>query len=905
MSTTHPVALFFCVASLTSAVKTSINCAHGHQDPEYENCICDDGWKTAGITDTLHFLQGTCSQYSCTSDEECVKLLNISEASCMLPGWNCYCGWGYAVKHGLTGYETDSAKCMGVVYTFSMWASRVIELLLVNLYRYFLALALLLVPFGRKRAICDHHKPGLWNIFRRMVGMPSTCPGDCVLPSQYSSDSFMDDLAWSIYVVELMCWAYLFCVVIYLTVLFLWSVILWLSVLLLFAAAAFFAICACCAEGLAGCADCCAGAGGGCATDCPCGCCDCFGAGFAHGFAHGPLEAEMFYFGGTFPHDPFWTLNGYGTTRGESDCYCCCCRLRELCLPIAAMVYVFPVLPENAWGGMVGYLCLGTHQWTPVERMYTGGNRVVDFLGMGWRRNSDLHNDQDWRSRVFDFLAGDPLPVSEAYSPRISRPDDPHAHLLNEYMANGKQVVHVGLARAVLIKRPLEKDRDKCVSSSFEDYLQNTCWICREESEEWDLWVSCHHLFCSRCSSQMLIRRMPCPLCRVASTTVLRGASALPSAAFHQVYPANRQFTSPVPKHQLGSQLPPPPKDTQAVARNGSRQMEATQATQAPLTSLPRAQQSRPVTPLDMETSVAIPKLPTPSARSKEHEAPRVQEMPKAAAIGVPKAAVISPLQPSPSLVSAALPTSAGTNVERRSPTQQVLPSEPKNAAAAVVAVAVAAPTSKELFQEAQPMEHAAGSSESSQAVVAATIHALSGAKRLQGFKTSTAGAPYRLCKVRPALEVLAQIWEWPPPSGVAILEQEAVNKVLTSTSPTTSPLRPVSLSGMNVLRKIRPGQERPSICASTAGIMFRRHRAKTGCKESARSSFGQADALPGLKYLEYASPSSEGVRLDDPKHDLSAPSLAELAASHRVLSGSFRLRNRHTSCAGILFGGI
>lgn len=886
MSTTHPVALFLGVASLTSAVNTSINCAHGHQDPEYENCICDDGWKTAGITDTLHFLQGTCSQYSCTSDEECVKLLNISEASCMLPGWNCYCGWGYAVKHGLTGYETDSAKYMGVVYTFSMWASRVIELLLVNLYRYFLALALLLVPFGRKRAICDHHRPGLWNIFRRMVGMPSTCPGDCVLPSQYSSDSFMDDLAWSIYVVELMCWAYLFCVVIYLTVLFLWSVILWLSVLLLFAAAAFFAICAGCAEGLAGCADCCAGAGGGCVADCPCGC-DCFGAGFAHGFAHGPLEAEMFYFGGTFPHDPFWTLNGYGgATRGDSDCCCCCCRLRELCLPIAAMVYVFPVLPENAWGGMVGYLCLGTHQWTPVERMYTGGNRVVDFLGMGWRRNSDLHNDQDWRSRVFDFLAGDPLPVSEAYSPRISRRDDPHAHLLNEYMANGKQVVHVGLARAVLIKRPLEKGRDKCVPSSFEDYLQNTCWICREESDEWDLWVSCHHLFCSRCSSQMLIRRMPCPLCRVASTTVLRGASALPSAAFRQVNPANRQFTSSVPKQGLGSQLPPPPTDTQVVA-NRSRQLEAAQA---PPTALPRAQQSRPVTPMDMETSVAIPKLPTPRARSKEHEAPRVQEMPKAAAVGVPKAAVISSVQPSASLASAALPTSAGTNVARRSPTQQVLPSEPK--VAAVAAVAVAAPTSKELFQEAQPMEHAAGPSESSQAVVAATtVHALSGAKRLQGFKTSTAGAPYRLCKVRPALEVLAQICECPPLSGVAIPEQEAVNKVLTS----TSPIRPVSLSGMYLLRKIRPGQEQPSMLASTAGIMFLRHRAKsTGCKESARS-FGQADALPGLKCLEHASPSSEVVPFE-------APKIPELAASHRVLSGSLRLRNRHTSCAGILF---
>ena len=29
-----------------------------HPDPDYGNCICDDGWKSAGITDTLHFLQG-------------------------------------------------------------------------------------------------------------------------------------------------------------------------------------------------------------------------------------------------------------------------------------------------------------------------------------------------------------------------------------------------------------------------------------------------------------------------------------------------------------------------------------------------------------------------------------------------------------------------------------------------------------------------------------------------------------------------------------------------------------------------------------------------------------------------------------------------------------------------------
>ena len=26
-------------------------------------------------------------------------------------------------------------------------------------------------------------------------------------------------------------------------------------------------------------------------------------------------QAEMFYFGGTFPHDPFWTFNGSPTAR--------------------------------------------------------------------------------------------------------------------------------------------------------------------------------------------------------------------------------------------------------------------------------------------------------------------------------------------------------------------------------------------------------------------------------------------------------------------------------------------------------------------------------------------------------------------------------------------------------------
>lgn len=178
-------------------------------------------------------------------------------------------------------------------------------------------------------------------------------------------------------------------------------------------------------------------------------------------------QAEMFYFGGTFPHDPFWTLNGSceeldtvfnvslcwlkscfrrfsaresseiakrptnqcpvvwssscdscetvcfwlspvlglrnmrlvigsfahrnlpdisgygGATRGDSDCCCCCCRLRELCLPIAAMVYVFPVRHPGGCNGdpglhqsaalrsfqkMRGVAWLGTLTWS-CERL--------------------------------------------------------------------------------------------------------------------------------------------------------------------------------------------------------------------------------------------------------------------------------------------------------------------------------------------------------------------------------------------------------------------------------------------------------------------------------------------------------------------------------------------------------
>merc|ERR1719329_1151408 len=57
---------------------------------------------------------------------------------------------------------------------------------------------------------------------------------------------------------------------------------------------------------------------------------------------------------------------------------------------------------------------------------------------------------------------------------------------------------------------------------NFEDYERNCCWICQDASSEWDMWNSCRHVFCKKCSSEMMRRRMPCPLCRVRSDQFLR-----------------------------------------------------------------------------------------------------------------------------------------------------------------------------------------------------------------------------------------------------------------------------------------------------------------------------------------------------------------------------------------------
>lgn len=486
------------------------NCRHGTFDAETQACHCNDRWATAGITDTLDFLEGVCEQFHCKSDEDCQKVLGISDATCPVPNWNCYCNFKFAFYNGGHGFENDKGECMGIMYAFSVWGTQGSWWLICNAWRGFLIAALVALPVGRKRSICDHQWPSIWNTLRRCCGCNPNCTGACVLQSGYTLDMFKDDIAWSVYILDVGVWCYLFIITVYLVALCIWSVVLWAIVFVMLVAMAVAGLCLACSEG--GCAglDCCACDVAACSS-----CGDCAPFALHGGIAAGSSPGDAVYFSGEFPYDPWWGYSGYGNLGVTSHDDCCCCSKDTCfcCKPFAWLAFVFPVVPENAWGGALGLL-MGTHHLTPTCWLYQGGNCFVEFLRMGWRRNTDLHSSNSWRGTVHNFLAG---------GDRQVQPELRRTFTQNQRNEEHQNVVFIGRARAVKVHRVFSRTADDCVTSSYDDYQGNTCWICQQSNPDWDLWLSCRHLFCKECSTQMLQRRMPCPLCRVASSTVLRG----------------------------------------------------------------------------------------------------------------------------------------------------------------------------------------------------------------------------------------------------------------------------------------------------------------------------------------------------------------------------------------------
>lgn len=499
--------LFFQIG--TAVPSGEKDCKHGTYVSETESCTCDPHWKTAGITDTLDFLEGVCEQYQCVDDQTCKESLrgyvDDFDVSCPVPKWNCYCGWKYAFMAGGHGFETPryqngtnstGAECMGLMYAFSVWSYFSLKWMIKWVLCMTLVSCVVLLCFGKKRIRCDHHEASLWNEFRKCCGHPPVCNGGChVQLEEWTVDVIRDNFAWSLYALSVGTWILTFLIVLFGLAMFAWSIVLWAMVFLLLIVSAVVGLCMCCGEGAA--------AIGHCDCNFDCDCCGCDpGAGLVE---DGSLS-ELMYWGGPHPEICMgWDCSSCIGVGPPDTCSCCSCT--GCCYPIAWLILRFPRMPDNMWGGLFGWF-IGTHSFTPAERAYTGGSAFIDFLGMHWMRVGDLHSHTDWRAQVFDFL----------YSTHASELPYNDVGVSAETSS-----LRIGHATVQHIHRTFG-DGDRCVPSSFEDYKNNKCWICQQEDEtDWDLWLTCKHMYCQHCSEKMLRRRMPCPLCRVSSTAVWRG----------------------------------------------------------------------------------------------------------------------------------------------------------------------------------------------------------------------------------------------------------------------------------------------------------------------------------------------------------------------------------------------
>lgn len=183
-------------------------------------------------------------------------------------------------------------------------------------------------------------------------------------------------------------------------------------------------------------------------------------------------------------------------------------------------------------GGLVG-LIVGTH---PVMNSYDPESRIVHMLtNPCW---SLAHRGPRWRQAVYQWLHEIDAPTAvERVGLTVAE---------GQQDSNSNRIVYGGVV--VECETGTHTQADNIFN--FDDYNANLCWICQDSANNWDLWFSCHHAFCEKCSNEMLRRRMPCPLCRVRSSRVIRRKAIDHKAGDHKTVKA--QQIPPPKQHSMG-----------------------------------------------------------------------------------------------------------------------------------------------------------------------------------------------------------------------------------------------------------------------------------------------------------------------------------------------------------------
>lgn len=550
-------------------------CGHGFWAEG--QCQCYPGWKRAGPTDIFSFLQGKCEQSQCTDDDQCMTDLGdlvgqSHSAICPIRGWNCYCGWGFAFAEGWTGASNSRAKCTGVLYTLSISGSRFIVRFMRSAFRWFFFLAIILLPIGQTHVRCQHKHPDMYKMFHACgaCGSGKPCTGNC---TSHPICNIIYEFAWSFYVIDLMLWTYACSITLYFVLGVAWILLVWVLIALVLIVAAlmvlFGAVTACFAAACqdeSGGADCC-----NCVECSSCDCCDpnccngCCESSSSNTDVSYFLTTDFYYGGQGSVWDGRASSRGRPSSGQPSDGLSShrsfsshlrsrggfFCRILQ---PLAWLISKMPNRPPNMWGGVLG-ACMGTRD----GGRYQGGNCLIDRLS--FRSAADLHRDDQWKRAVAHFIYKVPddhegqiqiqtahhwipsaPPLSQldpglSFMPPPSAPPNSQMPLLRPkvHELDGKTLVN--------IDRPFDVDLDGIVESCFEDYTSNECWICSgcnvgnphlSPNKQWHLWMACGHMFCAQCSTEMIRRRMPCPLCRRITNRIKEG----PSCQSHRHVPA-------------------------------------------------------------------------------------------------------------------------------------------------------------------------------------------------------------------------------------------------------------------------------------------------------------------------------------------------------------------------------
>ena len=481
---------------VTCLTRTGIrDCGHGHYQNSSDSCVCNSGWKTAGFTDTINWIDGTCNQFTCENSKQCQELTGFKNAKCPIKHWDCYCGMHHA------GFTTDYVKCMTGIYAFSFSSYYTyVDICKYYIWKISLILACISIPFGMTRRECDHHRSWMAHI-KRCIGQESDCDGSCIHHKKWK---LRNDLALSLYWIKVGLWWYGFLTLIGLTLIFIWCAILWILAVIACIAIVFAVICGKCNNSdTNNNNDCC---DDNCCGDNCCICCT-----DNYGYLRYHNDVTIIYVGGPSPAD---------SCANCCDCNGCCHGCCNCCKPIGWMIDSYPTFPRNLHGGILGYV-LGIHCSLPrpYKLRYP---YLIDFLSLNWMYTTDLRDNEQWRNTVKHHVNNN---ENSSHIPR------------NPISLDIERSCQQDIEHCVLPSPPKNMDQSLLVARRYiqgsttveqinshipseikvwnkEHYSKNECWICNEGSSTWHLWKPCNHVFCESCSKDMLNRNMPCPLCR-------------------------------------------------------------------------------------------------------------------------------------------------------------------------------------------------------------------------------------------------------------------------------------------------------------------------------------------------------------------------------------------------------